>query len=183
MTAVIEPVTPDTLDGYTGAIQHVYQRAFDTTHDQAEAFIQKALARHRTYPGFRGYLALDDGRVVGFVYGYHSTRGGWWHSTIRSTLVANGHASWLDDAFEFVELAVDPDHQGRGIGGRLHDAILDGVTERTALLSTGVAPSNAHHLYASRGWQTLIPEFRFTRVGDSAVIMGLDLTTYRARWS
>lgn len=183
MTAVIEPVAPETLDGYTGAIRDVYQRAFDTTPDQAEAFIQKALARHQTYPGFQGYLALDDGLVVGFVYGYHSTRGGWWHSTIRPTLVANGHASWLDDAFEFVELAVDPDHQGRGIGGRLHDAILARVTERTALLSTGPARSNAHHLYASRGWRALIPEFRFTRVGDPAVIMGLDLPAYRSRYS
>ncbi len=183
MPIVVEPMDTATLDGHTGDIEQVYRRAFDTTPDQAEAFIEKAFTRHQTYPGFTGDLALDGDQVVGFVYGYHSGRGGWWHSTIRPALVENGHGSWLDDAFEFVELAVDPDWQGHGIGGRLHDAILARVSERTALLSTGPAPSNAHHLYASRGWRVLIPEFRFTRTGDPAVIMGLDIPTYRSRCS
>jgi GNAT superfamily N-acetyltransferase len=180
---IVEPMAQETLDRYTGAIQRVYQRAFDVSDEHGEGFISKALARHRTYSGFQGYLALDSDQVVGFVYGYPSRPGGWWHSTIRPGLIERGHESWLDEAFEFVELAVDPSHQGHGIGGGLHDTILRHVAERAALLSTGPAPSNAHHLYASRGWETLIPKFRFTRFGEPAVIMGLDLPAYRSRLS
>jgi GNAT superfamily N-acetyltransferase len=180
---IVESMAQKTLDEYTPAIQRVYQRAFDVPDEHGGGFIDKALARHRTYCGFQGYVALDRDQVVGFVYGYPSRPGGWWHSTIRPGLIESGHESWLDDAFEFVELAVDPSHQSQEIGGGLHDTILRHVAERTALLSTGPAPSNAHHLYASRGWQTLIPEFRFTRLGDPAVIMGLDLPAYRSRFA
>ncbi len=98
---------------------------------------------------------------------------------IRPNLEAEGHAEWLTDAFEFVELAVDPDAQGIGIGRRLHDDLLDSVSQTTALLSTGQQESPAIRLYRSSRWIPLVSDFQYQSGGERTVIMGLDLPAWR----
>lgn len=164
------------LDPYIEAIETIYQRAFGTTDDQAESFTSQQLARHAGYPSFSACVAFDGDQLVGFVYGYQSSPGHWWHDTVSPALVAADRGEWLEHAFEFVELAVDPAYQGQGVGGGLHDAVLRGIPYRTALLSTAPPPTNAMHLYRSRGWVPLIEDFRYAEGGEPAVLMGLCLT-------
>lgn len=68
----------------------------------------------------------------------------------------DGSAAAEHRELEFVELAVLPSHQGRGIGGQLHDTLLAGLPHQRALLATADdATTAAVHLYTKRGWQRL----------------------------
>lgn len=159
----------------------IYGEAFGVSQDERAWFVESALLRHCRHEGFTGLLAFEGDVPAGFVYGYRSVPGRWWHDTVRPAIVDAGAGRWLDDAFEFVELAVAPAHQGRGIGADLHDAVLARAAGATALLSTAWGRTVARSMYDRRGWEVLVPVFRFYPDGDAAVLMGLDLERWRQR--
>lgn len=121
------------------------------------------IRRHSSYGGFRAFGALNvRGRLVGFSYGYSSRAGLWWREQIAAPLSPAQREYWLADAFEFAELHVHPSAQRRGLGGQLHDALVASQAHATAVLSVMHRSSVARRLYASRGWQTLIDDLRFS---------------------
>ena len=166
-------------------ILNVYWEAFSQppyNRDQADVIsFQESFKRHMQRSGFRCMAAWDPDptRLAGFAYGYSSAPGQWWHELVKSTLqsrLGQEQASfWLGDTFELVELAVRPAWQGQGIGGRLHDLLLEGLPHRTALLSTLKAETSALHLYHKRGWVTLIDEFYYSSIRKPYRIMGFRL--------
>ena len=171
------------------SLKRVYAAAFApppynrTARDSS--WFEGQLVKHKGYAGFRGFVVEDNGLVVGFVYGYASKRGGWWHDAVESALGGSSKAIWLERAFELVELAVDPAAQGRGFGGSLHDALLREVSHRSfsqtslpyhrALLSTIDAETTALALYRKRGWTPLLHDFRFPGSTVPTQVMGLEL--------
>jgi ribosomal protein S18 acetylase RimI-like enzyme len=73
-------------------------------------------------------------------------------------------------------LAVIADQRGRGIGGRLHDALLAAQPCPRVLLSTGVHNRRARAMYERRGWYYLHEGFDPPGEAGSYVIMGKDLS-------
>jgi GNAT superfamily N-acetyltransferase len=69
----------------------------------------------------------------------------------------------------------DATAQGRGIGGRLHNALLGWLPHRTALLSTHQSETQALCLYRKRGWVPLLEGFVFPGGDAPFLIMGLDI--------
>ena len=135
----------------------VYRAAFvDEPPEAAERFRTEQLATHAARDGFRCVVAREDGRVVGFAYGYTGHRGQWWSDRVAAAAPAGVVDEWLGGHFEFVELAVDPAVQGRGVGGALHDALLDGLPHDRALLSTYTDDRPAPRLYRRKGWTRLM---------------------------
>jgi len=133
---------------------------------------------HAQRPGFKCVAAAegnDASRMVGFAYGYDSQPDNWWRMQVAYQMKTALAAEWLSSCFELVELAVLPASQGQGIGGKLHDALLDGLHKRTAILSTAQAETRALHLYRSRGWVTLMDHFIFSGADMTFLIMGLRL--------
>jgi ribosomal protein S18 acetylase RimI-like enzyme len=117
--------------------------------------------------------AVENGRLAGFAYGYHGAEGQWWYERVAAALQPADRHRWLVNGyFELVELAVDPEFQRRGIGGRLHDALLE-PEAGPALLSTQVHNAQARRLYFGRGWQLVVPELRFARAGELYSVLGL----------
>ena len=176
---------------YFGPIQEIYASAFKAppfNEALADVLVFSArLPQHARWGGFKCVLAVDrvagiDGNLapgagtpVGFAYGYVSRPDTWWRQQVDGAMSREMVLEWLQDCFEFVELAVSPAYQGRGAGGRLHDALLAGIKQRTAILSTPQANTKALHLYRKRGWVNLIENFVFQGVPLPYLIMGMRL--------
>jgi ribosomal protein S18 acetylase RimI-like enzyme len=114
--------------------------------------------------------------LAGFAYGYLGSPGEWWHDHVSAALGSELTRRWLPPGhFEFVELQVHPDFRRGGIGGRLHDALLGGVSSPTAVLSTQRDNTAAVALYEARGWEVILGEIRFDDEGPPFVVLGCDL--------
>jgi ribosomal protein S18 acetylase RimI-like enzyme len=138
--------------------------------------ITEILPRHVAREGFRFLGAFDEegAALVGFVYGYRGASGQWWHDRVARALGRSGSRRWLPEGhFEFTELHVQPVLRRRGIGGALHDAILEGLDAPTAVLSTQTDNDPAIRLYEGRGWEVIVPYLDFGS-GRPFLIMGRD---------
>jgi ribosomal protein S18 acetylase RimI-like enzyme len=151
------------------------------------------MERHAGHPAFRAVVAVQPGEqgrhrdpeeaaagnrlaLIGFAYGFHGLDGQWWHDVVTDNLAAwrsseeAGH--WLGDSFEFAEVHVLPDHQGRGTGRAMMHVLAAGRPERTAVLSTPHGQTRARRLYSSLGFVDLLPAFGFPGAGPAYAIMG-----------
>jgi ribosomal protein S18 acetylase RimI-like enzyme len=135
------------------------------------------IRRHAPRAGFKALGAFDPtDTLVGFSYGYTSQPGLWWREQIVPALSAEQRHVWLADAFELAELHVHPSAQGNHLGSQLHDGLLRDLPHATALLSVMHRSERARQLYASRGWQVLIDELRFsTDPATPFSVLGLQL--------
>ncbi len=179
----VRPVTAEELSGplldqalavFAGGL------GFPKRHARVTGFAG-TLSRHALYGGFRAFGAFTaGGKLVGFSYGYTSEPGRWWRETIARPLSLEQRDYWLTDAFELAELHVHPSAQGVKLGSQLHDLVVHGLPQQTALLSVMHRSERARHLYASRGWQTLVDEMRFpTEPRTPFSVLGLTLPNAR----
>lgn len=182
MTCSIEPLR---VDGplFEGAID-VYSRAFAlppySDPDRGDEIRSRIRDVHKDRAGFRAFCAcLPAKGVVGMIYGYHGSPGQWWHDTVVRELDRGTAARWLGDSYELVEVAVDPEYQGRGIGEMLIRRLLEDVHEATCVLSTRT-DSRAHFLYRRLGFQVLT-EMVFSPHGAPFYVMGKDMRLLPSR--
>lgn len=160
------------------AMREVFSSALELDPLEPRVLSFAPLAReHSRRDGFRSVAAFEGAELVGFAYGSHGATGQWWHDQVAAALSPEERRRWLDASFEVVELHVRPDHQGRGLGGRLHDMLLAGVRRPTAVLSTPAREGRAMLLYRARGWQTLAEGRIFEGVRDPYRILGLRLSS------
>jgi ribosomal protein S18 acetylase RimI-like enzyme len=155
-------------------IEELWRLVFPETTDERFAEI---LPRHTERRGFRFLAARDDDRLLaGFAYGYLGGPGEWWHDRVSAALGSDLTRRWLPTGhFEFVELQVHPSYRRRGLGGRLHDSLLEGLNSPTAVLSTQRDNGAAIALYEARGWQIVLDEILFGDESPPYVVMGRDL--------
>jgi ribosomal protein S18 acetylase RimI-like enzyme len=176
----IASLSPGELFADLDAIVEIYRAAFRSPpysagETQVQEFRYEVLPQHVRRRGLRFLVAREAGRIVGFAYGYTGERGQWWTDAVARAMSPERAAEWLGCHFEFAYLAVHPEHQRRGIGGTLHDALLEGLPHRTALLSTLQAKTPAMRLYRRKGWQVLLTDFFFPGGTRPFVILGLRL--------
>jgi ribosomal protein S18 acetylase RimI-like enzyme len=140
--------------------------------------------QHTDRPGFRAVGAFaasagdEDGaaeRLVGFGYGYQVAPGQWWHDQVRAALDRRTAKKWLPGAFEVCELHVHPDHQSQGLGRRLLHALVDGLPQPAALLSTPDADTKAFRLYHADGFVDLARGYHFPGDSRPFAILGATL--------
>lgn len=148
----------DVLDGngaaaYAPPVFALYDTVFGDFPD-SNSWQEQMYDRHRVRDDFRLAVAVDEDRLLGFAWGYRGARGQYWSDLVARTLPAAA-AEWIGDHYEVVELAVDPARRRRGIGRRLHDALLDGLAGRALLGTSADDADPAVRLYKSRGWRTL----------------------------
>ena len=162
---------------FEGAIR-VYGEAFAqppySDPDRGREVRSRMRDVHGKRQGFQAFAAVqDDGTVVGMIYGYHGSKGQWWHDTVAKNLDAATAQKWLGDPYELVEVAVLPEMQGRGIGAALIACLLHGRPEATCVLSTRT-DSIAHRLYRRLGFEQ-ITEMAFAQGGAMFYVMGKEL--------
>ena len=174
------PLVPDTP---------LFERAVDcywtifgaSPHGRSDRETAAAMfRRHADHPGYRGLVAAtggsvaEPGSVLGYTYGYESRPGQYYREALAGALAAEQAERWLSDCFEFVELGVTPAVRRRGLGGYLHDSLLEGVPQETSVLTTGVDNEAARALYAGRGWEVIAEPFS-VQGGPPMVVMGREL--------
>src|SRR5699024_7463338 len=79
---------------------------------------------------------------------------------------------WLDNCFEFVELAINPSYKRQGIGGLLHDTLFENIDHNNSVLTTGINNIPAIKLYNSKGWALIKENVPVITDDDLQVIMG-----------
>jgi ribosomal protein S18 acetylase RimI-like enzyme len=116
------------------------------------------LLRHAGLAGFVLAVAVLDERPAGFAYGALGEEESWFVDWVRAHTPAEVHEEWLPGHGTLTELAVRSDARGRGLGGRLHDAVVTHLAasgaERLVLVAQELALP-ARGLYARRGWRDL----------------------------
>ena len=135
--------------------------------------------QHTERPGFRAVGAFtgsaEGEQLVGFGYGYEVAPGQWWHDQVRAALDRRTAKRWLPGAFEVCELHVHPEHQSRGIGRRLLHALVEGLPNPVALLSTPDADTKAFRLYHADGFVDLARNHHFPGDARPFAILGVRL--------
>ncbi|MGE7861494.1 GNAT family N-acetyltransferase [Bacillus mobilis] len=134
------------------------------------------ITRHMGYTDFKGVIALnDENEVIGFTYGYRSLEGQYFNQLMRKSLNCGQVEQWLEDCFEFVELAVDPQYGNEGLGTRLHNELLEGISNRTSVLTTQINNQKARSLYERLDWVDVLEPFHPSKNDVPYVIMGKNL--------
>ncbi|GAB3495892.1 N-acetyltransferase family protein [Flexivirga sp.] len=149
----IETLGSAAAEPYAARVFALYDAVFGDVSDEAE-WREQMYDRHRARDGYRLAVAVEADRLLGFAWGYRGDRGQFWPDLVANAL-PDVDRDWIGGHFEFVELAVDPAARRRGLGGRLHDALLEGVTGRALLGTTSDGDDPAVRLYRARGWRTL----------------------------
>ncbi len=169
-TQQVEPFVKFIIDIYREAFR---QAPYFKNDNEVLAFAA-IFPHHMRRPGFRCVLAQDEETqdILGFAYGYTGESGQWWHDLVTNRMTAPEAEHWMTDVFEVVELAAYPSAQGHGYGGRIHDALLQGLPHRTAVLSTYQVETSALKMYEKRGWMTLLSDFIFPGYSEPYKIMG-----------
>lgn len=157
-----------------GELVDVYRAAFAappySEGEEEVARFAERVAVDAAREDFKLVLALDAGSVAGFAYGYTGGRGQRLVDLVYERAPLEIARQWAGGHWELVDLAVHPDAQGRGLGGALHDALLDGLPHDRALLMTHRADSAGRRLYLRRRWQVLMDV-----LDGEFSLLGLDL--------
>ncbi|MGC4937797.1 hypothetical protein [Kribbella sp. DT2] len=156
-----ETLDPAAALAAAGELRRIYLSAFgapgyDEPPERADQFVEEQLPTHAAREGFKLVLTRSGAEATGFAYGYTGERGQWWSDRIAEAAPEIAD-EWVGGHFEFVELAVVAEAQGRGVGASLHDVLLAGLPHTKALLSTYVGDRPAPRLYRRKGWQVLLP--------------------------
>lgn len=185
MTVIVGTAPAAELIRRSDQLTALYRDVFSVApyHEPPEAVASfgDRLRQHAERQDFRAVLALDGERLIGAAYGYRGEPGQWWHDVVRRVLAPEVAARWLADAFEVVQIAVQPDAQGQGVGGGLHDALIAVIPNRTAVLTTSQLESPATSLYRSRGWTKLHHRLVFPGGAVPFSVYGLALEGARLR--
>ncbi|WP_336360071.1 GNAT family N-acetyltransferase [Haladaptatus sp. ZSTT2] len=161
----LHPLVADTSD-FEAAIA-LYCHIFSND----ETAVRDRFERHTTYPGYRGFLAVDGDEVIGYVYGYTSKPGQYYHEALRAAMPKDVSETWLTDCFEFVELGVSRPARRQGIGRLLHDTLLRDLPHETSVLTTHVGNVAARRMYENLGWEVIHRPFVLDG-GNEMVVMG-----------
>jgi ribosomal protein S18 acetylase RimI-like enzyme len=166
---VIEELGPDDFLALRPEVRALWPEA-------SRQRLDEILPRHAAHDGFRAVVErAQGGALAGFAYGYRGRPGQWWHDLVAAALGTAETQRWLPPGhFEFVELHVRRNAWGRGVGGRLHDALL-APEPGPAVLSTQQDNERALDLYGRRGWEVILPAIDFGAGYPPFCVLGKDL--------
>jgi ribosomal protein S18 acetylase RimI-like enzyme len=145
---------------------------YRTLHGTDPLEMQKQLRRHLGYPGFEGYFAVEGSKLAGYIYGYSSRAGQYYHDLLAVHL--KREKTWLKDCMELAELGVHPRYRRRGAAGALTKQLLLNRKESRALLTVRKDNAGAILFYEKMKWEKISAGF-FPDTPYEYIIMGKEL--------
>lgn len=133
--------------------REVFGHEIDKPFWSVERYSQR-IERHATMSGFGAVVAYTNEESIGFAYGITlATTTRWW-ATIQPPLTdpafthEDGHRT-----FALFEVIIKPEHQGQGIGRRIHDELLSNRSEQRITIATHHGNTHARNTYTKWGYQ------------------------------
>ena len=160
MTVTIVSISRAGVAGKLADLRSVYEQMNGLPAGSGEEFVP-LLTGHCQRPDFRLYAALDQehNKLVGFAYGYTCWPGQPWRDGMAQAVGVEAAAEWLTGQFDFAQFGVIPDCRRRGIGTRLHAALLCGLPHHRAVLTVLEKNTLALGFYHTQGWRVLYEGF------------------------
>lgn len=134
----------------------VYREAFGHEIDKpfwsVERYSQR-IERHAAMSGFSAVVAYANEEPIGFTYGITLPATTRWWTTIQPPLTdqafthEDGHRT-----FALFEVIVKPEHQGQGIGQRIHDELISTRSEQRVTIATHHGNIHARNTYTKWGY-------------------------------
>lgn len=151
---------------------------YHTVWQNKEERFSERFQRQISYQGFDGYVAQSGkGEIIGFVYGYQSLPGQFYHGVLSQAVSADAYEKWLSDCFEIVELVVNPAYRRQGNGKKLLERLLKNKPMKTGVLTTQVENIPAKKLYQSMDFEEIIPSFYPMSPNEAYTMMGKILSS------
>ena len=155
MPITIHRYDADSAKGIEDQIVEAFIAA--NAHLQHDPFYQaprfrRQIEGHMAAPHWEMTVAKDDGRIVGFAYGFVLPPAtAWWRGLISA--VPEGFAEETGHrTFALSELNVLPRYRGNGIASQLYRELLSQRTEERATLLTEQGNEAARGIYEHWGW-------------------------------
>ncbi len=158
---VIAPMSRERMRRHAPQLAALHQAAFGETLQRAARYQNQDIPEMSRCAGFQAVSAHLEGRLVGFVVGHDANAIPRWFESAMRAAQGTPVAAWLPGAWYLADIAVHPDVQGRGIGTRLHDAIMPLMADRRCMLITFHGDHPAKRFYLRLGWREVIPDLRW----------------------
>jgi GNAT superfamily N-acetyltransferase len=133
--------------------REVFSQEIDKPFWSVEQYSQR-IERHAAMPGFSAVVAYADEGPIGFAYGITLPATTRWWATIQPPLTdptftrEDGHRT-----FALFEVIVTLEHQGHGIGRRIHDELLFKRSEQRVTIATNRGNTHARNTYTKWGYR------------------------------
>jgi ribosomal protein S18 acetylase RimI-like enzyme len=168
MTHSLRRATADDADFLWAMLYEASHAAENDVPDVAALRAQPELARYVEGWGNRtdlGVIAVDDDA--------RAPVGAAWLRLLTGEAKGYGY---VDDATPEIAIAVQPDHRGRGLGGRLLRELLDSAAGRFGAVSLSVRADNpALRLYERTGFRVAVESETGEPTAGGAVTMKFEL--------
>ncbi len=134
---------------YREAFAHEIDQPFWSVHRYSHR-----IDRHATMSEFGAVVAYTHQEPAGFAYGITLPATTHWWATIQPPLTdpaftrEDGHRT-----FALFEVIVKPEHQGHGIGRRIHDQLLASRGEQRITIATHHGNTHARNTYTKWGYR------------------------------
>lgn len=122
---------------------------FAAAAEQRGGEFRQQVHGHFRHTGFALAAAYESGTLVGFGYGFPCSAEYWYGEELLPQIPADAREGLMG----LCELAVRPGWQSRGIGTRLHEALVEAVGPRWTSLLVGPANARGRALYDRLGYR------------------------------
>lgn len=150
---------PKTVQEYDESIFRLYYETFSEPPyrwpDNEEAAFRRRLARLATDATFGIAIAQIDGGLIGFAYGYTLRPDTSWWNDFVTPVPEELTTEWEGRTFALIDFAVAGNWRGRGVGRKLHNALLSSRHESRATLAMEPAADKARAAYEDWGWRVV----------------------------
>lgn len=137
--------------------------------------IKNRIEKHMQYGQFFGMISYDFNTPIGFIYGYRTKPGQFFHEQLKSVLESHQIDYWLSDAYELVEIAVKKEYRSLGVGTILHDALLEQVSLPKVILAVEASNQEAITFYENKYWEFIKQEITVIPAAPVQHVIGKSL--------